>query len=231
MTRSNQTPTDALTPRSLIESTYFQLKLDIIEGRLSPGEKLRVEHLKDDYGVGAGTVREALGLLLADSLVFSQAQRGFRVATMSLNDISDLTRTRTLLECAALRDSIEFGDENWLKRVESAYEKLSKAEERLTKQSSDWFNNWENCNRNFHQELTSECPSQWIQRFQKTLYHQAERYRRLSAATTKVPESVHEEHRKIFEAVMRRDVEIANKQLEKHIQFALIVIKKGNFIK
>jgi DNA-binding GntR family transcriptional regulator len=45
-----------------------------------------------------------------------------------------------------------------------------------------------------------------------------------------VPKSVHDEHRKIFEAVMRRDVEMANKQLEKHIQFALREIKKGNNI-
>jgi GntR family carbon starvation induced transcriptional regulator len=125
MKTSKKLPTDALVPRSLIESTYLKLRLDIIEGRLLPDEKLRVEHLKDDYGVGAGTVREAFGLLLADSLVVSQAQRGFRVATMSLNDIEDVTRTRTLLDCAALRDSIELGDDNWLNRVENAYEKLS----------------------------------------------------------------------------------------------------------
>ena len=231
MKASKKLPTDVLAPRSLIESTYLKLRLDIIEGRLLPDEKLRVEHLKDDYGVGAGTVREAFGLLLADSLVVSQAQKGFRVAAMSLNDIEDLTRTRTLLECAALRDSIELGDDNWLNRVENAYEKLSKAEEGLTKQASDWFNDWEVCNRKFHQELTSACPSQWIQRFQKTLYQQAERYRRLSATTTNVPKSVHDEHRKIFEAVMRRDVEMANKQLETHIQFALREIKKSNFLK
>ena len=231
MTSSINIPTETAAPRSLIEFTYLQLRSDIIEGRLLPGAKLRVEHLKDDYGVGAGTVREALGLLLADSLVVSQAQRGFRVSSMSLDDIEDLTRTRTLLECAALRDSIELGNEQWLKRVENAYEKLSKAEERLTKQASDWFNDWEECNRNFHQELTSACPSQWIQRFQKTLYQQAQRYRRLSATTTQVPKSVHEEHRQIFEAVMRRDAGMANQQLEKHIQFALLVIKKGNFLK
>jgi GntR family carbon starvation induced transcriptional regulator len=63
------------------------------------------------------------------------------------------------------------------------------------------------------------------------LYQQAERHRRLSATTTNVPKSVHDEHRKIYEAVMRRDVEMAHKQLEKHIQFALREIKKGKFLK
>src|SRR5690349_20437452 len=84
---------------TLIESAYRKLRRDIVEGRFAPGEKLRVEHLKDDYGVGAGTLREALSLLVADALVVSQCQRGFRVAPMSLADFEDITRTRVMLEC------------------------------------------------------------------------------------------------------------------------------------
>ncbi|OYV01047.1 MAG: transcriptional regulator, partial [Burkholderiales bacterium PBB5] len=45
--------------RTLIERAYAQLRDDIIEGRLAPDEKLRVEHLKAHYQVGAGTLREA----------------------------------------------------------------------------------------------------------------------------------------------------------------------------
>ena len=46
--------------RTLIERAYAQLRDDIIEGSLAPGEKLRVEHLKTRYQVGAGTLREAI---------------------------------------------------------------------------------------------------------------------------------------------------------------------------
>jgi DNA-binding GntR family transcriptional regulator len=45
-------------PRTLAEGAYLQVRRDIIEGRLAPGEKLRVEHLKDRYGIGAGTLRD-----------------------------------------------------------------------------------------------------------------------------------------------------------------------------
>lgn len=95
------------------------------------GEKLRVEHLKEIYQTSAGTLREALALLVSDSLVVSQAQRGFRVAPMSLEDLVDITRTRALLECAALRESIEQGDDEWEARVVSSYHRLSLAEARL----------------------------------------------------------------------------------------------------
>jgi len=84
-------------PKTLVESAYRALRRDIIEGRLAPGEKLRVEHLKDDYGVGAGTLREALSLLISDALVVSQGQRGFRVAPVSIEDFEDITRTRVML--------------------------------------------------------------------------------------------------------------------------------------
>lgn len=226
------TPADgAAAPRSLIEAAYRQLRTDIIVGRHAPGERLRVEHLKDEYHVGAGTLREALALLVSDSLVVTHSQRGFRVAPMSLADIEDLTRTRTLLECAAFRDSIQYGDDEWEARVVSAYHKLSRAEERLASDVAGVFNEWEERNRAFHEALTSACPSRWILRFQALLYQQAARYRRLSAVTTKVPASVHDEHRQIFEAAMERDVEKAERMLGQHIQFAVSVIRQQGVLK
>ena len=92
--------------RTLAMEAYHQLRADIIEGRLKPGEKLRTEHLKDDYNVGAATLREALALLTADALVVSQHQRGFRVAPMSIADFRDITETRAMMEAQSLRLAI-----------------------------------------------------------------------------------------------------------------------------
>ena len=74
------TAVEPLASRTLIESAYAELRDDIIEGVLAPGEKLRVEHLKDRYGVGAGTLREAITRLVSDALAVAEGQRGFRVA-------------------------------------------------------------------------------------------------------------------------------------------------------
>lgn len=224
-------PDGAAEPRSQIESAYRQLREDIIDGRHAPGERLRVEHLKDVYQVGAGTLREALALLVSDSLVVSQSQRGFRVAPMSLADIEDLTRTRTVLECAAFRDSIQFGDDDWEARVVSAYHKLSRTEVRLAADAANVFDEWEERNRAFHDALTSGSPSMWIRRFRTILYQQARRYRRLSAVGSSVPPNVHEEHRQIFEAAMKRDVDVAERMLAQHIQLALTVIKQRGDLK
>jgi DNA-binding GntR family transcriptional regulator len=220
-----------MEPRSLIESAYLRIRNDIIGGRHRQGERLRVEHLKGEYHVGAGTLREALALLVSDSLVVSRFQRGFWVAPMSMADLEDLTRTRTLLECAAIRDSVCLGDSDWQDRVRVTYDALSRAEERLALDPSGGVDDWERCNRDFHDALTSACPSGWILRFRALLYQQAERYRRLSAHTQIAITSVHDEHQRIYEAAIERNVELAEHQLALHIQLALTVIRRSGVLR
>lgn len=56
--------------------------------------KLRVERLKDVYGVGAGTLREALTRLVSDALRIAEGQRGFGVTPMSVADLKAIKRLR-----------------------------------------------------------------------------------------------------------------------------------------
>ena len=203
-------------PKTLVESAYRRLRRDIIEGLLAPGEKLRVEHLKDDYGVGAGTLREALSLLISDALVVSQGQRGFRVAPVSLADFEDITKTRVMLECEALRQSIALGDDAWEGELLAAFHRLSKAEEKL--HSPTEREEWEERNRIFHEVLIAACPSRWIKHFISILYHQAERYRRLSLDLKPIPRDVHAEHEDLFKATLARDADQATAVMAEHIQ-------------
>lgn len=213
-------PPEAVEPRTLVEGAYQRLRRDIIEGVHPPGEKLRVEHLKDQYDVGAGTLREALLLLVTDALVVAQGQRGFRVAPISLQDFEDITRTRILLETEALRQSIALGGEDWEASVVAAFHRLSRAEQKLG-DSEDYAqaasDDWEKRNRSFHDALISASPSRWIRHFQNILYQQSERYRRISLFRKPVPRDVHAEHLALFNATLARDASRATAILTEHI--------------
>jgi len=203
---------------TLVGSAYASLRRDIIEGRLAPGSRLRVEHLKDSYGVGAGTLREALALLVSDALVISHGQRGFHVTPMSMVDFFDITQNRMLLESQALRQAIEAGDDVWESRVIAAFHRLGRAEERLsTSPNGNRFDEWEDRNREFHQALISACPSRWMHHFLGILYQQAERYRRLSISRKPIPRDVHGEHQGILDATLARDADLATRLLSEHI--------------
>jgi len=226
-------PADAETasqPRTLIETAYRQLRRDIIDGLHPAGQKLRVEHLKFQYQVSAGTLREALALLVSDSLVVSQGQRGFQVAPMSLADLADLTRVRVLLECEAVEESMRLGRDSWEADLVSAFHKLSLAEERLRKNTADTHDEWEQRNRQFHEALVGACRSSWLRKLRAQLYQQSERYRRLSALKGAQPTEVHEEHSNIFHAVMARDAARAKSLLTAHIHRSLTVIGTAGFL-
>jgi DNA-binding GntR family transcriptional regulator len=212
---TNLSDTVSTEPKTLVESAYRALRRDIIEGHLPPGEKLRVEHLKDNYGVGAGTLREALSLLISDALVVSKGQRGFCVAPVSLEDFEDITKTRVMLECEALRQSIAMGDDAWEADLLAAFHRLAKAEEKLI--GTEGREEWEKRNRIFHEVLISACPSRWLKHFLSILYQQAERYRRLSIYLKPIPRDIHQEHEAILQAAMARDVDKATSLLGEHI--------------
>jgi len=211
-------------PKTLVEMAYRKLRRDIIEGRLSPGEKLRVEHLKESYGVGAGTLREALSLLMSDALVISQGQRGFCVAPASIEDFRDITKTRVMLECEALRQSIGLGDEAWEADLLAAFHRLSKAEEKLSDEGGR--EEWEERNRIFHEVLIAACPSRWLKHFLAILHHQAERYRRIALYHRPIPRDVHSEHEDLLKATMDRNASLATAILAEHIELTFQAFSK-----
>jgi DNA-binding GntR family transcriptional regulator len=213
-------------PRTLVERAYLGLRHDVISGKLAPGERLRVEHLKDQYEVGAGTLREALSLLVSDALVSSEGQRGFRVAPISLADLEDLTNTRVMLETEALRQSIRRGDAQWEAALVQSYERLSQTEMDLAESGSDL---WERRNKAFHEALIAGFGSAWSKYLLSILYRHAERYRNIAWHLTAAHSSgrdVHREHEDIFHAAIARQDARAALALEAHIRLTHDVVKR-----
>lgn len=211
-------PPDPLEPRTLCERAYLQLRHDIVQGQIGPGERLRVEHLKDRYEVGAGTLREALALLVSDALVTVEGQRGYRVTTISLDDLRDLTDTRVRLETEALRLSIRYGDTQWETQLRAAFDNLSAWEARGPSVDPA---GWEQANRHFHEALIAAHRSPWSQYLLKLLYRHGERYRHVAirlGTNQSTTRNVHEEHAAIFEAAVARQEARAALALEAHIR-------------
>lgn len=201
--------------RTLIERAYGQLREDIVEGRLAPGEKLRVEHLKARYAVGAGTLREAITRLVSDALVVAEGQRGFRVAPVALADLEDLTQLRLHIEIDALRESIRRRDEAWCRQLQSAYEAISELEQPIRPEHA---RRWDVLNQRFHEALVSGCRSPWTLRVLRQLSQHGERYRRYAIGLPDSKRDVHAEHREIYELAFNGLEVRAALALEAHIR-------------
>lgn len=213
-------------PKSLIERAYRELGNDIVHGTFPPGSKIKLEPLSARYGVSTGTIREALSLLVSDGLVIANAQRGFCVAPMSVEDYQDLVNTRLLLELSAFQTSILYGGDAWEGRVVQAFHQLTLAEQRLDEAAEDTFDLWEQRNREFHEALVSASESNWTLRFREILYRQSERYRRLTYTSRQSPgQLVHNEHKRIFDLALSRKADEAMEALVEHINSSVSFAK------
>jgi DNA-binding GntR family transcriptional regulator len=106
----------ALEPQpgeTLASAICDRVRSDIRSGRLEPGTKLRLEDLRSEFGVSWSPIREALSRLVAEGLIGTEGQRGYRVAPVSKAKLTEVIRLRSLLEGLALRESIERGDDAW----------------------------------------------------------------------------------------------------------------------
>ena len=199
--------------KTLVESAYDRIRIDIIEGNLAPDTKLRIEELRTHYETGASPLREALNRLAGEGFVTTEGQRGFRVSPVSLEDLKDLTRMRILLECEALEESIKNGDDEWEANIIASFHRLTKAEE--TKEIH--FDDWEKRNDEFHEALLAASQSPWLLKFRHTLYEQHKRYRLLAMLVHEGSRDLHAEHTAIKDAAISRDIKAARKATEEHI--------------
>jgi DNA-binding GntR family transcriptional regulator len=202
-------------PRTLIEQTYARLRGDIIEGRLQPDDKLRVEHLRQRYAVSAGTLREAITRLVSDALVVAEGQRGFRVAPIALQDLIDLTELRVHIETDALRQSIRKGDETWRARVREVFAELSAYEQPIDPAHR---REWEQLNTRFHETLIGAHASPWTVKLLRMLARHGERYRHYAMRLPGTARDVHAEHTEIYDAALTGKEARAALALEAHIR-------------
>jgi DNA-binding GntR family transcriptional regulator len=64
---------------SIGEKAYRQIRSDIIFGRLQPGQKLRLDDLRQTYSTSISTLRELLNRLASEGFITAEGHRGFEV--------------------------------------------------------------------------------------------------------------------------------------------------------
>lgn len=200
--------------KTLADEAYSRLRHDVIQGAMAPGTKLRIEQLRQCYGMGATPLREALHRLSAEGFVAVEGQRGFTVAELSARELRELTDLRVEIEGLALRESLARADDDWESGVVAAFHHLSKIEKQETPDPAEW----EARNRAFHLALMSRCDSQWLMRIHAILYDQHQRYRIIARAELLENRDLNAEHSAIMEAALARDVAQLMASQEAHIR-------------
>ncbi|TNM63365.1 GntR family transcriptional regulator [Aliirhizobium smilacinae] len=205
------------TPAETVaESTYNRIRADIIFGRLHPGQKLKLDKLKDGYATSVSTLREILNRLSSEGLVTAEGQRGFEVATISVTDLKETAELRLLLETHALAQSFENGGVEWEARLVSAHHKLARMEQVMASGDTSRAEDWKRYDWEFHQSLISACGSTLLMDTHSVVFDKYLRYQMVALSYR--GDVASNEHQLLLDAALKRDQQVAKEVLARHIQ-------------
>lgn len=98
-------PLDDLKPvrrRSTVEHIAEELRAAIMAGTLEPGDQLGEADLAEHFAVSRGPLREAMQRLVSEGVLHAITNRGVFVSELTLEDVRDVYRTRSVIERGAV---------------------------------------------------------------------------------------------------------------------------------
>lgn len=200
-------------PRTgLHEEAATRLRGLIVRGDLHPGEQLNELALSEAFGVSRTPLREALKLLAAEGLVELRLNRSAVVAPIRKREIAELFEAvagieRIAAELAAVRMS-----KRDLQKLKSLQERMERHHE--TGELSDYFE----ANQQIHRMIVAAAANGPLKSTHDALLARVERARFFALSSQERWDESVEEHRKILDALERRDSPLAGKLLSDHIQ-------------
>src|SRR5437773_5811924 len=193
---------------------YRRIRADIVFGRLKPGSRLKLDGLKESYGLSVSTLREVLSRLTADGFVLAEGRRGFEVAPVSMENLKELAELRLLLEAHAMQVSFANADVEWEGRIVSAHHKLASTE-RLMESGIGELEHWKRYDGEFHQALISNCGSRLLMETHALIFDKYFRYQRVAFSYRGSEPAA--QHKALLEAAMKRDAVTATETLRAHV--------------
>ena len=132
---------------TLASKLTHALRDELLRGDYRPGQPLRMNQLCERFQVSLSPLREALTRLATEGFVELHAQRGFKVAPVSLDNHLEITRLRLQLEATALAESIARGGDAWEIELLGAWHGLQLLDRRLAAGEAHARDLWERASK------------------------------------------------------------------------------------
>lgn len=194
---------------------YENLKDDIVEGRLRPGERIVIPEVSNRYNVSPMPVREALGRLQQDGLIEIIPHVGARVKLFDIEQFKEIMTIRIELEVLATRMAIPFINEERITRLETLYQEMVECVK--TRDS----NKYGKVNKEFHLTIYSAGPYQILNELITSLWARSENSRTVFSKVSDRLERSIVEHRDWLDAIKEENIEKATQVLRKQKESAI----------
>jgi len=205
---------------SLSSSLFNQLRMDILQGKLKPGEKLTEQRICTEYVVSRTPVREAFQKLENDGLIETIPNRGAFVVGVTDRDIQDMYELRKAYEAIAVRWAIQRITEEEFQQLQEAYEFM----EFYTMKRD--IEKMLNINMQFHQLIYNAAHNRMLLHTLTNFQIYTKQRRGTKTYADNYLEEVLAEHQEIFQAFAAKDEDAAADAIIRHLDNAK---RRANF--
>ncbi len=194
-----------------------RLQHAIVEGELTPGQKLREAELAMTYGTSRGPIRDVLRRLEAQRLVTTTPNAGARVVSLSEQQLLELYQVREALEGMTCRLAATHMTQEQIDGLGDLLRTHDKEIEQH--EGREYFR--QHGDLDFHFQIAAGCGNQLLATAVCSDHYQLMRlYRRKFSAHHGRPRRALTEHQRIFAAIEERDGELAEILMRRHISAA-----------
>ncbi len=205
------------TEKTRAQEILQRIRSDILNGKIAPATKLGFAELGARYDVSTGVLREVLPRLVEQGLATAEAQLGFRVVEVSVDNLTQLTDARVALETIVIKQAIAEGDIAWESDVVAKHHALERIGRTTTE--TPFPEDWLTAHEAFHLAILAGCGNSYLVEAAARLRSISEVYRCWSGPEgRRTHRDVEIEHKQIMEAAVGRDAELTVQLSEKHIR-------------
>lgn len=202
----------------LNQKVYKILKLKIIKGNIKPGSKLLEGEISKELGVSRTPVREALQRLAAEGYVMKTPNQGVSVTEVSMKQYIEVLQVRATLEGLA---AYFFAKRSTVADLEELQKNVEKMSQLIVDDEPDYLT-YSDLNYKFHYLVLNGCKNDCLKKVLTDIYSQYGRFR--SRSLLMFPERIKvslNEHRKIFDAIKKKDAEAAERLSREHLNYVI----------
>lgn len=190
---------------------YDALRDAIIRGEVAEGEALRQDTIAQMFRVSRIPVREAMQRLEAQGLVVSERHKGAVVASLSVEQITEIFQFRALIEPIVIELAVPLMTEETLAEAQRHCDAFAAETDPLR---------WGDLNRAFHRALYKDSDKPYFLSVIDKTNDLVERYVRLVLYFVQGMRHAIDEHQAILDACKARDARTAGELTRKHIEIA-----------
>jgi DNA-binding GntR family transcriptional regulator len=198
--------------KDVAQNIYIKLRNMILNFEMQPNSRLTETELATYFKVSRTPIREALQRLEAEELITIRPKQGCFVRTMDLDEFTDYYQVRVSLEILSLETACTNMPDDALLKLCKVWEKdlLTDNETKAERIA--------NLDESFHLSLAEGGGNRALVKLLRDINNRIRIVRRLDFTDQERIRKTYEEHYRILQNLLKRDIQAAKNDMMRHIK-------------